>query len=474
MTDLYELTMAYGYWKSETYQKEAVFHLAFRDAPFQSGYAITAGLSDVISFLSDLKFHEDDLRYLATLKGNDGTPLFDSRFLGYLRDFRFTCDIDAIPEGTVAFPNEPLIRVTGPIIEAQIVETALLNLVNFQTLIATKAARICHAAQGEPVLEFGLRRAQGIDGGLSASRAAYIGGCHGTSNLRAGQIFGIPVGGTHAHSWVMSFADELEAFFAYAEALPNNCVFLVDTYDSLQGVRHAVEVGKRLRERHHSLAGIRLDSGDLAYLSIEARKILDADGFTDTAIVASNNLDEHIITSLKLQGAKINIWGVGTKLITGYDDPALNGVYKMSAMREPGKKWEHKIKLSEQSTKVTTPGVLQVRRFKQYKQFLGDMVFDEETSPRDARSLVDPADITRRKGISAEAETEDLLVPVFRGGRLIYTQPTLASIRQRAQEQLALLHPSIKRLLNPHEYPVGLEPSLAELRTKLILERRKM
>jgi nicotinate phosphoribosyltransferase len=297
------------------------------------------------------------LEFLATLTGDDGKPLFESAFLEYLRALRFTCDVDAIPEGTVAFPHEPLLRITGPILQCQLLETALLNLINFQSLIATKAARVCLATQGEPVLEFGLRRAQGLDGGLAASRAAYIGGCAATSNVLAGKTFDIPVRGTHAHSWVMAFDDEREAFSAYAKAMPNNCVFLVDTYDTLEGVRRAVETGKWLRERGHEMVGIRLDSGDLAWLSVEARKILDNGGFPKALIVASNDLDEHIIASLKAQGAQINVWGVGTKLITAFDQPALGGVYKLGAIRGDDGRWVYKVKLSEQAAKVSTPGI---------------------------------------------------------------------------------------------------------------------
>src|SRR5829696_895874 len=289
LTDLYELTMAYGYWRSGTHTKEAVFHHHFRRPPFGSGFTVACGLAPVIEFIEHFHFDDDDLSYLAGLQGNDGKPLFDGEFLDMLRSLRFECDVDAVPEGTVVFPHEPLIRVRGPILQAQLLETPLLTILNFQTLIATKAARVCLAAQGDTVLEFGLRRAQGIDGGLSASRAAYAGGCHGTSNVLAGKLFGIPVGGTHAHSWVMSFSDEIDAFDSYASALPNNCVFLVDTYNTLQGVRHAVKIGQKLRSHGHEMIGIRLDSGDLAYLSIEARKILDAGGFPDANILASND-----------------------------------------------------------------------------------------------------------------------------------------------------------------------------------------
>jgi nicotinate phosphoribosyltransferase len=349
LTDLYQLTMAYGYWKIGRDKRRAVFQLSFRSHPFQGGYTVACGLEDAIEFLSNLKFNPDDLEYLRTLRGNDNEKLFEPAFIDYLRDFRFTCDVDAVPEGTVVFPHEPLLRVTGPILQGQIIETPLLNLINFQTLIATKSARICQAARGEPVLEFGLRRAQGIDGALAASRSAFVGGCAGTSNVLAGKLFGIPVRGTHAHSWVMSFDTELEAFETYAAALPNNCVFLVDTYDTLQGVRNAVKAGELLRKTGHRMIGIRLDSGDLAYLSIEARKILDEAGFKDAAILATNDLDEHIIQSLKSQGATIAVWGVGTRLATAFDQPALGGVYKLGAIQDEHGIWRSKLKLSEQT-----------------------------------------------------------------------------------------------------------------------------
>src|SRR3954469_13128794 len=316
LTDLYQLTMAYGYWKLGRSDLETAFHLIFRNNPFDGGFSVACGLASAVEYLTGFHFESDDLTYLATLKGNDEKPLFDPAFLDFLSTLKLACDIDAIPEGTAVFPQEPLVRVTGPILHCQLLETPLLNLINFQTLVATKAARVCIAAAGDPVLEFGARRAQGIDGAVTASRAAYVGGCAGTSNVLAGKLFGIPVGGTHAHSWVMSFDDELTAFESYARAMPNNCVFLVDTYNSLQGVRHAVKIGKKLRSHGHEMIGIRLDSGDLAYLSIEARKILDANGFQNAKILASNDLDEHLITSLKNQDAKINVWGVGTRLAT--------------------------------------------------------------------------------------------------------------------------------------------------------------
>lgn len=472
LTDLYQLTMAYGYWKSRTAAREAVFHLVFRKAPFRSGFTIAAGLSTAIDFLKSFQFSEDDLAFLATLTGNDGKTLFEPAFLAYLRSLRLACDVDAIPEGTVAFPNEPLLRVQGPILQCQLLETALLNMINFQTLIATKAARVCLATRGEPVVEFGLRRAQGVDGALAASRAAYIGGCAATSNVLAGKLYGIPVRGTHAHSWVMSFDTEREAFLAYAEAMPNNCVFLVDTYSTLEGVRHAVETGLLLRERGHEMVGIRLDSGDLAWLSIEARRVLDEAGFPKALILASNDLDEHIIASLKEQGAKISVWGVGTKLVTAYDQPALGGVYKLGAIRGPDGRWIHKVKLSEQAAKVSNPGIHQVRRFRVGSEFVGDQIYNIEAEAPPSFAIVDPLDGTRRKHIAPETASEDLLVPIFRKGELVYETPALSAVRQRAQDQLGMFHPGVKRFVNPHEYPVGLELGLHELRVKLIMQAR--
>jgi nicotinate phosphoribosyltransferase len=362
-------------------------------------------------------------------------------------------------------------RVTGPLLQAQIVETALLNMLNFQTLIATKAARVCEAARGDDVLEFGLRRAQGVDGAISATRAAYVGGCAATSNVRAGKIFGIPVRGTHAHSWVMTFDSELEAFEQYANVLPNNCVFLVDTYDTLQGVRHAIEVGRRLRQRGSEMIGIRLDSGDLAYLSIEARKLLDEAGFPKAKILASNDLDEYLIADLKQQGATIAVWGVGTRLVTAYDQPALGGVYKLSALRDGN--WQHKIKLSEQSVKVSVPGILQVRRYKDdVGHFIADAIYDTLTGIGDGCTIVDPADMTRRKPIDRGTAHEDLLVPIFRDGKCVYDQPPLPQTRQRTLHQLTALHPTIRRFANPHRYPAGLEENLFNLRTELVLKAR--
>ncbi|MBI4348953.1 MAG: nicotinate phosphoribosyltransferase [Elusimicrobia bacterium] len=472
LTDLYQLTMAYGYWKSRMADHEGVFHLHFRKNPFAGGYALSCGLQTAMEYLRDFRYDPGDLDYLAGLAGNDGKPLFERAFLDYLSRLEFACDVDAIPEGRLAFPHEPLLRLQGPIIQCQLLETPLLNIMNFSTLVATKAARIVGAAKQDPVVEFGLRRAQGVDGALTASRAAFVGGCAATSNVLAGKLLGIPVKGTHAHSWIMSFDDELSAFDAYAKAMPNNCVFLVDTYDTLEGVKKACEVGRRLKAEGRRLVGIRLDSGDLAYLSIEARRILDEAGFPDAGIFATNDLDETLIASLKEQGAQIAVWGVGTKLVTAFDQPALGGVYKLSAIRAPGGEWRHRLKLSEQAAKVSIPGILQVRRFTDDNGAAADMIYDALRPPKGTAVLVDPLDPTRRKRFPAQAPFEDLLVPVFRKGKAVYDAPPLPEVRDAARRELEGFHAGIRRLVNPHRYPVGLEEGLHELKTRLALEKR--
>ncbi|MFA6212849.1 MAG: nicotinate phosphoribosyltransferase [Candidatus Obscuribacterales bacterium] len=490
LTDLYQLTMAYGYFASGTMNKEAVFHMSFRKNPFAGGFAIAGGLESLVDFVQNFHFGKDDLEYLATLKGSDNLPLFSSEFLKYLSELKLTVDIDAVQEGEVVFAHEPLVRVKGPIIECQLLETALLNFINFQTLIATKAARLKLAAQGGSILEFGLRRAQGIDGGLSASRAAYLGGCDATSNVLAGRLYGIPVKGTHAHSWVMSYDSELAAFREYARIMPNNCIFLVDTYDTLQGVAHAIEAGLELRAHGHDLAGIRLDSGDLAYLSTEARKMLDAAGFLQAKIVASNDLDEFLIASLIDQGAAIDVWGVGTKLVTAGEQSALGGVYKLSCVRDRDKneeKWQYRLKLSEQVIKISTPGIHQVRRYYLSgephsdgrpgdKRFIADMIFDCENQEIaeniDAPVIVDPIDFTRRKSIPPEAVFEDLLVSIFKGGKLVCSVPSLEQARALRRDRLQAFHPSILRLLNPHQYPVGLESGLHKMKLDIVMKER--
>lgn len=466
LTDLYQLTMAAGYWKTGLAEREAVFHLFFRENPFGGGYAVSCGLAAAVDYLKSWSFTEADLSFLADQRGNDGKPLFDDRFLDYLGRQRFQCDVDAMEEGTVVLANEPMLRVRGPLVECQLIETALLTMVNFETLIASKAARVTWAAGDDPVLEFGLRRAQGIDGGLSASRAAFVGGCAATSNVLAGRLFGIPVRGTHAHSWIMSFDDELEAMEAYADAMPNNCIFLVDTYDTIEGVRKAVEAGRRLRSQGHEMVGIRLDSGDLGALSIEARRILDEGGFPDAKIVASNDLDEHLVAELKGRGARIGIWGVGTRLATAQDQPALGGVYKLTAIRSVEGEWQDRLKVSDEPIKMTTPGILQVRRFVREGRAAGDCIVDERTGAAEPVP-VDPADGSRQ-ALPPGAEPHDLLVPVFRQGRAVYDPPSAAEARQRAKSQLALMPKTVRHLTNPEPYPVWLEASVYQKKLDLV------
>ena len=477
LTDLYQLTMAYGYWRAGLHEREAVFHLYFRRAPFEGGYAVAAGLALAVDYLEKLRFAEEDIAYLAGLTGSQGTRLFPDEFLAYLRDLKFTCDVDAVAEGTVVFGNEPLVRVQGPLLQAQLVETALLTIVNFQTLIATKAARVRDAAGPEAtVLEFGLRRAQGPDGGLEAARAAYLGGADGTSNVLAGRLYGIPVRGTHAHSWVQAFGDEKKAFATYADAFPDDSVFLVDTYDTLDGVRHAIEVALEMRHNGHELGGIRLDSGDLAYLSKEARKLLDAAGLPGVRIVASNDLEENLITSLRQQGARIDVWAVGTQLVTAYNQPALCGVYKLAALRTPDDQgWDFTLKLSEQQAKTSIPGILQVRRYLgEQGQPRADMIYNVATPTPlpDAPTIIDPADLTRRRPVHPGAPFRDLLAPVLRQGQLVQPLPFLEESRAHARQEVNSLDTSIRRFLNPHVYPVGLEQGLHEFRTQLMLEKR--
>jgi nicotinate phosphoribosyltransferase len=469
LTDLYQLTMAYGYWKHGRADQNAVFHLFFRNNPFQGGYVVAAGLQPALDFIRSHCFTRDDVEYLASIKGNDGLALFETGFLEYLSKLELSVDVDAIPEGTLVFPHEPLMRIRGPILQCQLLETALLNFINFQSLVATKASRIAMAAGGDAVLEFGLRRAQGANGSLAASRAAYIGGCTATSNVLAGKLYGIPVKGTHAHSWVMSFDSELESFLAYSEAMPNNCVFLVDTYDTLHGVQHAIEVGRILSGSGHRMVGIRLDSGDLAQLSIEARKLLDAAGFQDAAIVASNDLDERLIQSLKQQGATINVWGVGTKLVTAYDQPALGGVYKLGAVQAADGRWIPKVKLSEQWIKTSTPGIQQVRRFMDPNGVPSiDMIYNELDPPREQCSLIDGTDGSRSVAIDSTMGYEDLLMPMIRNGRLIADMPALSQVRDRTLHQLSRFRSSVLRLDNPNRYPVGLEQGLHGEKARLV------
>ena len=471
LTDLYQLTMAYGYWKLGRSEQASIFHLFFRKPPFAGQYAIAAGLESVLQFLDRFRLDPSDVEYLASLCGNDGKPLFETGFLDYLLGMKMSVDVDAIPEGTAVFGHEPLLRIKGPLAQCQILETPLLNLINFQTLIATKASRIAKIAGDEPVLEFGLRRAQGIDGALSASRAAFIGGCSATSNVLAGKQFGIPVKGTHAHSWVMSFDDEIESFERYADVMPNNCIFLVDTYDTIEGVRNAIRVGKRLRERGQEMVGIRLDSGDLAQLSIQAREILDEQGFPDAAIVASNDLDEHAMLRLRSENAKISVWGIGTKLATAFDQPALGGVYKLGALRDDDGSWVHKVKLSEQSIKTSIPGKLQIRRYFDADGAIGDVIFDELSNeyPTDAIDFVSggPA-----KFLGKSDNFLDLLQPVMVSGDRKVSPESLEVIQQRTRANLLQVGEVSSIEATAPRFPVALEHTLYERRQRMIERNR--
>ncbi|HSW70324.1 MAG TPA: nicotinate phosphoribosyltransferase [Gammaproteobacteria bacterium] len=466
LTDLYQLTMAYGYWKLNLHEREAVFHQIFRKQPFKSHYSIACGLAIAAEFLENWHFAEDDLNYLATLKAPDNGDLFTHDFLEYLKNLRLSVDIDAIPEGTVVFPHEPLLRIKGPLIQGQLLESTLLNIINFQTLIATKAARVCQAAAGDPVLEFGLRRAQGPDGALSASRAAYIGGCAATSNVLAGKKYGIPVSGTHAHSWVTAFPDEMQAFSAYAKVMPHNCILLVDTYDTLAGVRHAIEAGKKLRENGGELRGIRLDSGDMAMLSQKARQMLDAAGFTQTKIIASNSLDEYIIKKIKENDGVITVWGVGTHLTTAYDHPALDGVYKLSALKDEKDQWIYKLKLSEQIVKISNPGIHQVRRFMREDQKIVDVIYDLKLGISDTPDCFPLDGAHAAIKLTDFDSSTDLLKPVFRRGKLIAQLPSIHDIRATAKNQ-------IEQFLQTSEPIIGLENNLYHLKQKMIADVSK-
>ena len=458
LTDFYELTMMQGYLKSGKHKEKVIFDMFYRKNPCGNGFAICCGLEQVVEYIRNLNFSEEDIDYLRSL----GT--FDEDFIEYLRGFHFTGDIYAIPEGTVVFPKEPLIKVIAPVIEAQLVETAILNLVNHQSLIATKAYRVVHAAQGDGVMEFGLRRAQGPDAGIYGARAAVIAGCIGTSNVYAGQKFRVPVLGTHAHSWIMSFPTELEAFKAYARLYPNNCILLVDTYDTLKsGVKNAILCYDAMKEEGITLKrfGIRLDSGDLAYLSKKARKMLDEAGYPDAIISASNDLDENLIASLKAQGACITSWGVGTNLITSESQPSFGGVYKLAATYSDEGQWVPKIKLSENSEKITNPGNKQIYRIieKDSGKVFADYIALEEERFSEAEDLVlfDPIDTWKKSTLKGGSyEMRPLLVPIFLGGKLVYNCPSVEEIKAYCKKEQESLWEECRRLTNPHAVHVDL------------------
>lgn len=472
LTDLYQLTMMQGYFKNPTDQV-VIFDMFYRTNPCGGSFAITAGLEQMLEYIENLHFNEEDIEYLRNLH------IFEEDFLEYLSTFHFTGDIYAIPEGTVVFPREPLVKVVAPIMEAQLVETAILNIINHQSLIATKAARVCYAAKGETVMEFGLRRAQGPDAGIYGARAAVIGGCAGTSNVLTGKMFDVPVLGTHAHSWIMSFPDEYTAFKTYAQMYPNSCTLLVDTYDVLKsGVPNAIRVFEEMREQGIELKryGIRIDSGDLAYLSKEAYKMLAAAGFDDAIISASSDLDEYLIDSLKTQDAKINSWGVGTNLITSKDNPAFGGVYKLAAVKSTeDENFIPKIKLSENTEKVTNPGNKTVYRIysKSTGKIKADLITlaDEIFDPNENMIIFDPVDTWKKTRIlGGTYEIRELLIPVFKGGKRVYTSPSVMELREYCLKEQETLWDESRRLVNPQKVYVDLSQKLFNLKKDLLEE----
>ncbi len=468
MTDLYELTMMQGYFKSGN-QKKVVFDVFYRTNPSGSAYAVMAGLEQVIEYIKGLSFSENDIAYLR------GTGIFEDDFLEYLEQFKFSGNIYAIPEGSVIFPREPLMKIVAPVMEAQLIETAVLNIINHQCLIATKASRVVYAAKGDGVMEFGLRRAQGPDAGIYGARAAMIGGCVGTSNVLAGKLFHVPVKGTHAHSWIMSFPDEYTAFKTYASFYPDACILLVDTYDTLKsGVPNAIRVFQEMKDAGIPLTfyGIRLDSGDLAYLSKKARAMLDKAGFTDAVISASSDLDEYLIDSLKTQGAAITSWGVGTNLITSKDNPSFGGVYKIAAVESDGK-FLPKIKLSENSEKITNPGNKKIYRVyeKESGKIKADLITleDEIISEDEDLLLFDPLETWKKTLLKAGSfSLREMLVPVFQDGVCVYSSPDVMDIREYCFQELNTLWDESRRLVNPHPVYVDLSKQLYQLKTELL------
>jgi nicotinate phosphoribosyltransferase len=467
LTDFYELTMAAAYLKQGKATDTVTFELYYRHNPFKGGYGIAAGLEDAVRAVVNGRFSKEDLAFLRSLQSTSGARMFSEEFLGYLSEYAFRGTIYAIPEGTVVFPNEPLMQVSGNLIECQIVETALLCHINFQTLVATKAARIWEAANHGTIVEFGLRRAQGPDGALSACRAAFIGGADGTSNVLGGALMRVPVKGTHAHSWIQSFQSELDAFRAYAQLFPDDCILLIDTYDTLKsGLPNAIQVAKELLHNGHRLAGIRIDSGDLAFLSQKARQMLGQENLSFVKIVASNELDEYIISDIIAQGGCVDIWGVGTNLVTGsgVDGGSLGGIYKMV---------EHnglpKIKLSSNPEKMTNPGKKRILRFYNAEGLMdADALADiSEELDKSEVLIVDPNNPLRRKRINSGQRVE-LLIPIVQTGNIVYEFPELESIRNYRKEQLAHLHESHRRLHNPHEYKVGLTHRLWQRKEQML------
>lgn len=472
LTDLYELTMMQGYFEKQSANETVIFDVFFRENPVKNGYSIMAGLEQVIEYIKNLNFSYEDVDYLR------GLGIFSEDFLHYLSGFHFSGNIYAIPEGSVIFPKEPILKVIAPIMEAQLVETAILNIINHQSLIATKTARVVHAAQGDGVMEFGLRRAQGPDAGLYGARAAMIGGCVGTSNVLAGKMFDVPIMGTHAHSWIMSFPDEYTAFRKYAELYPSACILLVDTYDTLKsGIPNAIRVFTEMRDAGIPLTyyGIRMDSGDLAYLSKQVRKMLDEAGFPDAVISASNDLDEYLIESLKLQGAAISSWGVGTNLITSKDNPAFGGVYKLAAIRTADGSFQPKIKLSENVEKVTNPGNKTFYRVydKKTGKIKADLIclYDETFDESEDLKLFDPNAPWKKTRLPGGSYTlREMLIPVIKAGKTIYTSPGVMEIREICNHEKDTIWDETKRFVNPQEIYVDLSQKLYDMKTALLNE----
>lgn len=469
LTDLYELTMMQGYYEKGQ-NENVIFDVFFRQNPCNNGYSVCAGLDQVIDYIKNLHFTYDDVDYLR------GLGIFKEDFLHYLSGFHFSGDIYAIPEGTVVFPKEPLLKVVAPIMEAQLVETAILNIINHQSLIATKTSRIVFAANGDGIMEFGLRRAQGPDAGLYGARAAMIGGCVGTSNVLAGQMFDVPVMGTHAHSWIMSFPDEYTAFKTYAEMYPDNCTLLVDTYDTLKsGVPNAIRVFQEFKDAGKPLIkyGIRLDSGDLAYLSKGARKMLDEAGFPEATICASNDLDEFLLHDLKMQGAAIDSWGVGTNLITSKDCPSFGGVYKLAAIQNEKGEFVPKIKISENTEKITNPGNKTIYRIyeKASGKIKADLICfaDEVIDPKQDLLLFDPMDTWKKTKLAGGTYTvREILLPIFKNGECLYKSPTLKEIAAYCREEKDTLWDETKRLFYPHRVYVDLSQKLYAVKQSLL------
>ena len=469
LTDLYELTMMQGYFREKDANETVIFDAFYRTNPDGNAFSICAGLEQVIDYVKNLHFDDADIEYLR------GLGIFDEDFLEYLHNFKFSGDIYAIPEGTVVFPREPLVKVIAPIMEAQLVETAILNIINHQSLIATKTSRIVFAARGDGIMEFGLRRAQGADAGTYG--AAMIAGCIGTSNVLAGKLFDVPVKGTHAHSWIMSFPDELTAFRAYAKLYPSACILLADTYDTLgSGVPNAIRVFQEMRDAGIPLTfyGIRLDSGDLAYISKKARKMLDDAGFPDAVISASNDLDEYLIDSLKIQGAAITSWGVGTNLITSKDCPSFGGVYKLAAIKDRYTgKFIPKIKLSENTEKVTNPGNKTIQRIydKETGKIIADLIclVDEEFDEKNSLLLFDPIETWKKTHLAPGTYTmRELLVPIFKNGECVYESPKVMDIREYCKKEQEALWDESRRLVNPHEIHVDLSNELWHMKAQLL------